>query len=427
MEQIWVRDRIRLYELRHEQPTWSQRRLAHEIGRSLSWVKKWLRRFRETTRITLATFQSQSRAPKTRPTEVLKRVREAILTLRDQLGERYWQRVGPKRILYHLHEDTGLAQRGYRLPTSPTTVWRVLREGGRIPQRSSVRPIALPRPAPLAEWEIDFGEIRLNREEKLEFLPVVDRGTSVLVDLVGSGGYNAETSLLTVAQLLIRHGCPQRIRMDNDTRFVWSWRSDRFPSAMVQFLNTLGIAVDVCDPGKPWQKPFVEHVVGTVKHEYLAKHQPRTLQTALALLPTYPPFYNAERPNQALVCNNQPPYRVFPLLPSLPHVPERVDADGWLRVHHDRVFTRQVGASGTVRIDKHSYYLNARFAGQSVLVRLDGHNKVFNFVIQNQLVKTLPVKGLLGGSMDFQTYLKTMLRLATSQERIRQQQARRQP
>jgi hypothetical protein len=40
--------------------------------------------------------------------------------------------------------------------------------------------------------------------------------------------------------------------------------------------------------------------------------------------------YNAERPNQARTCQNQPPQVAFPDLPVLPRVPEQVDPDGWL-------------------------------------------------------------------------------------------------
>lgn len=425
MEHVWVRDRMRLYELRREHPTWSQRRLAHELERSLSWVKKWLRRFQEASHITLETFRSQSRAPKTRPNQIAQRVRKAILQLRDTLAEVYWLRPGQKRILYHLHEDTTLEASGYRLPTSPTTVWKILKAGGRILTRVPVQPMTLPRPAPMDEWEIDFGEARLNKTEKLEFLPVVDRGTSIMVDLVGSGGYNAETSLLAVAQILLRHGCPKRIRMDNDTRFVWSWNSGRYPSALVQFLNTLGVEVVLCDPGKPWQKPYVERVVGTVKHEFLAKYQPTNLQVSLELLETYPQFYNTKRPNQTRVCNNVPLHRAFPLLPLLPSVPNEVEPDAWLKMHHNHNFKRHVTTNGSVKIGKYSYYVGSQFVKQQIAARLDAQSRVFHFLLEGKLVKTLPIKGLLGGQMDFQDYLKHMLKQAVSEQRQREQDKRR--
>jgi hypothetical protein len=65
----------------------------------------------------------------------------------------------------------------------------------------------------MTQWEFDFGQITLG-EGKLEFWTVVDRGTSVLVDVQGSAGYDAETALLALAQTLILCGRPQRMRLD---------------------------------------------------------------------------------------------------------------------------------------------------------------------------------------------------------------------
>ena len=58
------------------------------------------------------------------------------------------------------------------------------------------------------------------------------------------------------------------------------------------------------------------------------------------------------------------------------------------------------------------------------MVHLDGHRKAFHFFINGQLVKTQPVKGLIGERMSFQDYLKHMLKQAQSEERLRQQQRR---
>ena len=44
MEEQWQADRARLRKLRQAHPTWSQRRLAEETKRSVTWVKKWRKR-----------------------------------------------------------------------------------------------------------------------------------------------------------------------------------------------------------------------------------------------------------------------------------------------------------------------------------------------------------------------------------------------
>ncbi len=93
MESEWEIDRIRLLELRRTHLEWILPHPAQELKRSLSWVKKWLKRFREETGPRLAMFKSHSRAPHHRLRQVVNEVRAAILSLRDEL-EAVYGRVG---------------------------------------------------------------------------------------------------------------------------------------------------------------------------------------------------------------------------------------------------------------------------------------------------------------------------------------------
>ena len=88
---------------------------------------------------------------------------------------------------------------------------------------------------------MDFAEIRLSHDTILEFFIVVDRGTSRLVHLEGNEGYHAETALEALARLFILKGLPKRLRFDRDTRFVASWTSASYPSALFRFLLTIGV------------------------------------------------------------------------------------------------------------------------------------------------------------------------------------------
>jgi hypothetical protein len=74
---------------------------------------------------------------------------------------------------------------------------------------------------PMAEWEMDFCEIRL-ADGRFEFFLVVDRGTSRVVYIEGRHGYNASNAMAAVMRLFILCGLPQRLRTDRDPRFVWS-------------------------------------------------------------------------------------------------------------------------------------------------------------------------------------------------------------
>src|SRR3954447_15333325 len=62
MEEQWYADRCRLRELLRAHPDWTKHQLAQEIGRSLSWVKKWRRRLRDAPPDDEQVLWGQSRA-----------------------------------------------------------------------------------------------------------------------------------------------------------------------------------------------------------------------------------------------------------------------------------------------------------------------------------------------------------------------------
>jgi transposase InsO family protein len=345
MEAEWELDRLRLYQLRGAHPDWTLAQLATALGRSLSWVKKWLKRFREAGKLSLEMFKSRSRAPQRRPFQMVPVVRDAILSLRDELKARYGRVVGAKPILYHLHRDSVLRERALYLPRSTRTIWKVLKDGGRIPTRvREHHPVE--RPEPMRHWEMDFGQLG----PTFEFLTVVDRGISILVDTQTQTHYNAESALLAVAQLLLLNGLPHKLRFDNDVRFVGNWLTDGYPSALMRFLWCLGVEPDIVEPGKPQHKPFAERSVRTLKYECLWLEPPEDGRHGAQHLNLYRHFYNHERANQSLACGNRPPYEAFPVLPTLPQLPEQVDPDAWLNQYHRRVFRRRVGANGLMSV-----------------------------------------------------------------------------
>lgn len=407
MESEWEFDRIRLYQLRRAHPDWKQPHLAQALNRSLSWVKKWLKRFREAGQPSLAMFKSRSRAR-----QVVGVVRDTILSLRDELKAVYGRVVGPKTILYHLHRDPLLqAQRVY-LPRSTRTIWQVLKDGGRIPTRVREHH-PLERPEPMQHWEMDFGQLG----EAFEFLSVVDRGTSILVHTQTQPHYNAESALMAVATLLLTGGLPRKLRFDNDTRFVGNWLSDGYPSPLMRFRLWLGVEPDLVKPGKPQHKPFVERSVRTLKPECLWVDLPEDWLDAAENLDVYRQVYNRERANQSLACGNQPPYEAFPHLPVLPPVPEVIDPDAWLTHYHRHICKRRVGRNGMISVGNHDYYVGYAHAGTPVGVLLDASKCVFHILHRSTVLGEKEIQGLVGRSMAFQAYLKHMVAAAQTSDR----------
>jgi transposase InsO family protein len=404
MESEWELDRIRLFQLHRTHPDWTLPCLARVLQRSLSWVKKWLKRFREAGKATLEMFKSQSRAPHSHPRQVVAVVRDAILSLRDELKAVYGRVVGPKTILYHLQQDALLQAQGVYLPRSTRTIWQVLKDGGRIPTRvREHHPIE--RPDPMQHWEMDFGQLG----DAFEFLSVVDRGTSILVHTQTQPHFKAETALLAGAKLLVTVGLPHRLRFDNDPRWVGNWRTDGYPSPLMRFLLCLGVEPDLVEPGKPQHKPFVERSVRTLKHECLWIDSPEDWLDAAGILDGYRQFYNHKRANQSLACGNRPPFEAFPTLPELPQVPAVVDPDAWLSHYHRRIFKRRVGSNGTISVGTHNYYLGYAYAGEPVGVLLDAQGRVFHMLHRSTVIVEKEIQGLVGHPLPFQDYLKQML------------------
>lgn len=407
MEAEWVLDRMRLFQLRRDHPEWSQSRLAEALHRSLSWVKKWLKRFREAEELSLEMFKSQSRAPHNRPREVIDVVHDVILSLRDGLKDLYGRVVGPKTILYHLHQDQVLKRRGAYLPKSTRTIWKVLREGGRIPTKVREHH-PLERPDPMQHWEMDFGELK----DGYEFLVVVDRGTSILIDTQTQKHFNAETALMALAKLFVQAGLPQKLRFDNDSRFVGGWLNDRYPSALMRFLWCISVEPDLVEPGKPYHKPFVERSIRTLKHEKLWVDQPKDWRAAAEVLDEFRYFYNHERANQSSACGNMPPYEAFPELPVLRSLPETVDPDAWLQ-HYDRhIFKRRVAKNGTIVVGRTVYYVDYKYAGKAVGVLLDAKLRILRVLHKGNVLREVDIEGLIGKTMPFQDYLTYMLQEA---------------
>lgn len=426
METEWMMARMHLYELVQAHPAWSVKQLATQLGYSESWVKKWKKRFRQASGKTPRLFCSQSRAPKTHGRQTPPVVVEAILSLRDELKWVYTRTVGPKVILYHLQHDPAWASLGQPIPRSTHTLWRILKAAGRIPHVRRERQPVMPTP-PLEEWELDFGVSASLIAEGLEFLTVVDRGTSILVDTLPRTGYHADTALRAIAQVLLVHGCPARLRFDRDVRFVGSWTTDGYPSAWLRFLWCVGVEPIVCPPRRPDLKPFVERCIRTLKYECLYPQHPTSLPATEETLLAFRHFYNTDRPHQGRSCGNQPPYTAFPTLPTLPKLPDLVDPDRWLQHYHQRVFRRRVNASGTVMVDKYRYYLGRALAHQPVALQVDAQQQVLHLFAQGRLLKSLPIQGLQHVLLPFDDYLALMVEEARSIERHLQQPAARHP
>src|SRR5436305_4888784 len=124
----WQTDRANLRHLHLLHPDWSRSKLAETLKRSMSWVKKWLKRLAQTLPDDVTVLWSKSRARKqsalpTPPNPVLV---SRILDLRDHPPAELGRTPGPKTLRYYLLQDPLLLQAGLHAPTSTSFIWKVL-------------------------------------------------------------------------------------------------------------------------------------------------------------------------------------------------------------------------------------------------------------------------------------------------------------
>ncbi len=432
MEAVYYAARANLRRLVTQYPAWTRQQYAQAVGMSLGWVKKWIKRLREAPPQDEAVLQGQSRARKQPPARISQVVVERVLELRDQPPEGLGRTPGPKALLYYLPRDAELAASGERLPRSSRTVYRLLREAGRIPRRLPHLQEPRERPAPMSQWQLDFKDASSvpaqpdgKRQHVVEVLNTVDMGTSLLVEAQVRADFTAETTLAEVATLLRTHGRPQQLTFDRDVRFVSSPQGSDYPSALVRFCHCLDVAVHVCDPHQPQQNGFVERYHRSYQEECLSVQRPTSLEQVQAVTAQFQQHYNFERPHQGRSCGNRPPRTAFPLLPELPPVPDVVNPDRWLQVSDGLHLVRTVRRNGCVSVDLKNYYVGQALAGQRVALHLSAKTRSWLVISGTKLLKSLPLKGLSAAALPFEQFVQLMMQQARAEQRLRTSQERR--
>ncbi len=225
MEAEWFAERAALRCLARQHPDWTQAELAATLGRSRTWVAKWLARLTATALDDLSVLHARSCARHTPSPPPSQAVVARILALRDDPPDHLRHVPGPRALLYYLVKDPQTQALGVPLPRSTRTIWKVLRAHGRIAVDQPRHRQPLIRPAPQEEVQMDFKDassVPANPEGKkqhpVEVLNFVDAGTSSLLSAQVSADYHAETAFDAVLTFLQQWGRPKKLTLDHDPR-----------------------------------------------------------------------------------------------------------------------------------------------------------------------------------------------------------------
>ncbi len=234
----------------------------------------------------------------------------------------------------------------------------------------------------------------------------VDAGTSIALWAQAREDFHEQTALEAVIIFLRRYGCPRQMTFDRDPRWVGSVSGRDFPSPLRRLLLCLGIRPQVCPPHRPDKNAYVERYHRTYGQECLQVYQPGTLKEVCEVTEAFLCHYNNERPHQGRACGNVPPRVAFPTLPTLPALPGRVDPDAWLATLDQKMYLRHVGRDGCVNVDLQTYYIGPQLVKRAVLLQVIAQSRQFAVWHEDQVVKRLPIKGLIGQEMALDDYLQ---------------------
>jgi transposase InsO family protein len=410
-----VVDRRRLRALRDSRPDWTLQDLADAIGRSRSWVKKWVARLRQAAPVDEQVLQDRSCARHTPPPRLSQVVVDRILAIRDNPPQNLNRIPGPKAILYYVQQEATTTLQGERLPRSTRTIWRILRQHQRIvsPQRHVHRPVE--RPEPMQSWQLDFkdastvpAQLEGKQQHVVEVFDAVDVGTSILIAAEARDDFTMATAIETAAAIVTEQGLPDMVTIDRDSRFVGETSHRESPSPFLRFWLCLGVEVNICPPRRPDLNAFVERYHRTYDEECLQVYRPADLETVRTVTAAFRQHYNDERPHQGLACGNQPPRKAFPVVPARPRVPATVDPDRWITALDGHQYVRKVQQDTSVRLGADRYYIKQALIGQQVTLQIDAAARRLVIAHNGREVKRVPIRGTGRGHVSFAQFVELL-------------------
>ena len=284
-----MRDRALLRDLLQKSPQASPRELAQATGRSMSWVKKWRKRFAEDDPQDPSVLCSRSRAHHAPYFRWDVRVTQKIVEMRfspPENADRVCLALVPCSTSFPVTRRGLAAQTP--LPRSSRTIWKILHATGCLLTRSKEPPHPNELRAPLEEIQMDARSMlvlsRLNRARKASASMSSKSAISLTQEPRLLCWPKPETistnppALETVSTFLQKSGLPRQMTFDRDPRWVGSVSGRDFPSPLRRLLVCLGMTPPSCPPHRPAKNAYVERYHRTSGQECFHVHHPSTLK-----------------------------------------------------------------------------------------------------------------------------------------------------
>jgi len=141
-------------------------------------------------------------------------------------------------------------------------------------------------------WSYDFVEDRTEKGGKIRILTVMDEFTRESLATNVAQSIKAVDVIHTLEWLFLIRGAPAHIRSDNGPEFV--------AKAVQGWLERRGCQTIYITPGSPWENPYIESFIGTLRKECLDQYLFVNGQEAQQVVEAWRHEYNHYRPHSSL-------------------------------------------------------------------------------------------------------------------------------
>ncbi len=339
----------------------------------------------------------------------------ALSRFRPMVAERalYWKRLHPKRgasrILADMADDPALHE--VPLPKPSVLALFFHQKCPELLQRYEPRPQAPPRSTHVhALWEIDGKEnVRLGDNTLATVLDVREPFACCFLGAFahavqtekGWRKLNLREIQGDLRQVFSIFGLPHAIQTDRESVYG-APPEEQFPTLFTLWLVGLGIEHQFKRQNQVTDQAHVERGHRTL-FDWIEMPQPLAdLAMLQAALDTARFVHNTVLPSHAGDCEGHAPMTVHPEVnvPLRPYAPEAELALFDLpRVDHflaRYTWPHQVSKMGQVTVGPHLYYVGIAYAGKTVNVRFDPHDRclVFHDVEDDHRIRRQPIKDL---------------------------------
>lgn len=141
-------------------------------------------------------------------------------------------------------------------------------------------------------WSYDFTEDRTEKGGKLRILAIMDEFTRECLFIHVAKSIRSKTVISILEWLFLVQGVPEHIRSDNGPEFI--------AKVLRKWLTQQDCETIYINPGSPWENPFIESFIGTLRNECLDQYLFIHGREAQEVIEAWQYEYNHYRPHSSL-------------------------------------------------------------------------------------------------------------------------------